>query len=85
MKKTIIIILAFVFTSAFIAKEKEFTIKFSESEINKHWQKLSAIKQIVQESNLPHQQVVFIEKSIDSLQMLIASQVQKQISDSTKK
>lgn len=84
MKKTIIIIFAFVLASGFIAKEKEFTIKFSESEINKHWQKLSAIKQIVQESNLPHQQVVFVEKTIDSLQMVIASQVQSQL-DTTKK
>ena len=45
-----------------MAAEKEFTIKFSETEINKHWQKLEAIKQIVNESNLPHQQVVFIGK-----------------------
>ena len=85
MKKTIILLVSvFIFGSAFMAAEKEFTIKFSETEINKHWQKLEAIKQIVNESNLPHQQVVFIAKSIDSLQMSIASQVQKQISDSSK-
>jgi hypothetical protein len=86
MKKIIIILTSvFILGSAFIAKEKEFTIKFSETEINKHWQKLEAIKQIVQESNLPHQQVLFIERSIDSLQISIANQVKKQISDTTTK
>lgn len=86
MKKIIILLISiFILGSAFIAKEKEFTIKFSETEINKHWQKLETIKKIVQESNLPHQQVLFIERSIDSLQLSIARQVKEQISDTTTK
>ena len=61
------------------AAEKTFTIKFSESEINKHYQKLALIKQIVDNSNLAHQDVVFITKSIDSLQSEILTQVKAQI------
>jgi hypothetical protein len=82
MKKTLLILSAILLSSfTYNVIEKEFTIKFSETEINKHWQKLEAIKQIVNESNLPHQQVVFIDKSIDSLQMTISAQIQKQIKD----
>lgn len=85
MKKTLLILSAILLSSfTYNVIEKEFTLKFKEAELGKHFQKLSLIKQIVNESNLPHQQVVFIAKSIDSLQMSIASQVQKQISDSSK-
>jgi hypothetical protein len=64
--------------TAFVA-EKSFTLKFSETEINKHYQKLSIIKQIVDNSNLAHQDVVFVSKSIDSLQAEILTQVKAQI------
>jgi 16S rRNA A1518/A1519 N6-dimethyltransferase RsmA/KsgA/DIM1 with predicted DNA glycosylase/AP lyase activity len=64
--------------TAFVA-EKTFTIKFSETDINKHYQKLSIIKQIVDNSNLAHQDVMFVSKSIDSLQADILTQVKTQI------
>lgn len=59
--------------------EKFFTLKFSEAAINKHYQNLGAIKQIVEKSNLPHQEVVFISNSIDSLQKDIVTQVRTQV------
>ncbi len=55
------------------------TFKFSESEINTHYQNLSTIKAIVDKSNLPHQEVIFIEKSIDSLQGEIVRQIKLQV------
>lgn len=61
------------------AAEKTFTLKFSETDINKHYQKLSIIKQIVDNSNLAHQDVMFVSKSIDSLQADILNQVKAQI------
>ena len=61
------------------AAEKTFTLKFSETDINKHYQKLSIIKQIVDNSNLAHQDVMFVSKSIDSLQTDILNQVKAQI------
>lgn len=61
------------------AAEKTFTLKFSETDINKHYQKLSVIKQIVDNSNLAHQDVMFVSRSIDSLQADILSQVRAQI------
>jgi hypothetical protein len=72
--------------TAFVA-EKVFTLKFSEVDINKHYQKLSLIRQIVDNSNLSHQDVVFVTKSIDSLQSEILNQVKGQVDQipSTKK
>jgi hypothetical protein len=61
------------------AAEKTFTLKFSETEINKHYQKLSVIRQIVDNSNLSHQEVVYVTKAIDSLQAEIVAQVKTQI------
>jgi len=64
--------------TAFVA-EKTFTLKFTETDINKHYQKLSIIKQIAENSNMAHQDVVFISKSIDSLQADIVTQVKAQV------
>jgi hypothetical protein len=64
--------------TAFVA-EKTFVLKFSEAEINKHYQKLSVIRQIVDNSNLSHQEVVFVTKSIDSLQSEIITQLKTQV------
>ena len=80
MKKTILV-LAVILLSSFTYNviEKEFTLKFKEQELSKHFQKLSLIKQIVNESNLPHQSVVFVSNSIDSLQSEISKQVSEQV------
>ena len=59
--------------------EKTFTFKFSETEINKHYQKLSVIRQIVDNSNLSHQEVVYVTKAIDSLQADMVAQVKAQL------
>ncbi len=80
-RKSLIIltaILAFTFV-AFTNLPDTFTFKFSESEINTHYQNLSTIKAIVDKSNLPHQEVIFIEKSIDSLQGEIVRQIKLQV------
>ena len=61
------------------AAEKTFTLKFSETDINKHYQKLSVIRQIVDNSNLSHQEVVYVTKAIDSLQSEILTQVKAQL------
>lgn len=80
MKKTILIISVILLSSfTYNVIEKEFTLKFKEQELGKHFQKLSVIKQIVNESNLPHQSVVFVSNSIDSLQMEISKQIQPQV------
>jgi hypothetical protein len=80
-RKSLIIfsaILSIMFV-AFTNIPDTFTFKFSESEINNHYQNLSAIKAIVEKSNLPHQEVVFIEKSIDSLQGELVRQIKLQV------
>jgi hypothetical protein len=64
--------------TAFTA-EKTFTLKFSETDINKHYQKLSVIRQIVDNSNLSHQEVVYVTKAIDSLQADMVAQVKAQL------
>jgi hypothetical protein len=76
--KGIFIGMGIMFITAFVA-EKTYTLKFSETDINKHYQKLTIIKQIVDNSNLAHQDVLFVAKSIDSLQAEILTQVKAQI------
>ena len=50
------------------AAEKYIAVRFSEPQLNYHWRNLENVKKMVDESNLPHAQVKFIIKSIDSLQ-----------------
>jgi hypothetical protein len=63
--------------TAFTA-DKVYTLKYSEEALNKHFNNLSAIKAVVEKSNLPHQEVVFVLNSIDSLQKSILEQVKAQ-------
>ena len=51
----------------------------SETDLNKHYQKLSVIRQIVDNSNLSHQEVVYVTKAIDSLQADMVAQVKAQL------
>lgn len=67
MKKVVFILGAITLLS--FAAEKFIVVKFKEDQINYHWQNMQAIKQVVSGSNLPHQQALFILKSIDSLQV----------------
>jgi hypothetical protein len=66
MKQVSLILLAILLLS-FVA-EKFVVVKFKEEQINYHWQNLNTIKQAVNQSAMPHNQVVFIISSIDSLQ-----------------
>ena len=83
MKKTAIAILA-VSLMAF-GYQKSLTVSASEKEWNYHFQNLNTIQQIVDNSDLPHQQVKFINNSIDSLKHLAFPQLLRQIADTTKK
>ena len=65
--------------------EKYYSLKFSETQLNKHFKNLNSIRQIIEKSNLPHQEVVFIATSIDSLQKNIILQVKNQDAASPKK
>ena len=66
MKKTLTILATLALMS--FAAEKYIAMRFSEPQLNYHWRNLENVKKIVDESNLPHVQVKFIIKSIDSLQ-----------------
>lgn len=66
MKKTAIIaaaILLLAFTT-----EKFVSVKFTEAQINYHWNGINQVKQIVDQSSLPHNQVTYIIQTLDSLQ-----------------
>lgn len=65
-KATILVILSVIFMS-FVA-ERFVVVRFKEEQINYHWQNLQAVKQILSQSALPHNQVVFSIQAIDSLQ-----------------
>lgn len=67
MKKVLLsLILAIIFMS-FVA-EKFIVVKFREEQMNYHWQNLGTVKQIINASQLPHQQALFCLQAIDSLQ-----------------
>lgn len=66
MKKTLTILATLALMS--FAAEKYIVVRFTEPQLNYHWRNLESVKKIVDESNLPHAQVKFIIKSIDSLQ-----------------
>jgi hypothetical protein len=66
MKKTLTILATLALMS--FAAEKYIAVRFSEPQLNYHWRNLENVKKMVDESNLPHAQVKFIIKSIDSLQ-----------------
>ncbi len=66
MKKTLTLLSALALMS--FAAERFIAVKFTEPQLNYHWRNLENVKKIVDESNLPHAQVKFIIKSIDSLQ-----------------
>ena len=60
---TLLTLVLFAFTS-----EKLYVFKFSEPQINYHWQNLEAIKIMMDQSALPHNQVKQAVGAIDSLQ-----------------
>jgi len=83
MKKTAIAILA-VSLMAF-GYQKSLTVSATENEWDYHFRNFNTIEKIVDESNLPHQQVKFIHNSLDSFRKLAFTQLFKQLSDTTKK
>jgi hypothetical protein len=86
MKKALFL-LAVVAMLSFKAQapaEKTFSLKFTESKLNGHWKNLLTIKQVIDESNLPHQQAKFVNAAVDSLMKDIAEQIQPQLQDTTK-
>jgi hypothetical protein len=66
-KKLLILAVVSVALLSFVA-EKFVIIKFKEEQVNYHWQNLNNTKQLINRSSLPHDQVVYIIGSIDSLQ-----------------
>lgn len=56
-----VVFLSFTYT-------KVVTVKFSEDQMNFHWQNLNNIKGVIDQSNLPHAQAKALIFAIDSLQ-----------------
>lgn len=63
----ILLAIGCIFALAFTT-EKLYVFKFSEQQINYHWQNLEAIKLMMDQSALPHNQVKQAVAAIDSLQ-----------------
>lgn len=67
MKKVVSILVVAILLMGFVA-EKFVVIRLKEDQMNFHWQGLNNTKQLVNKSALPHDQVIYILQSIDSLQ-----------------
>jgi hypothetical protein len=76
MKKLIAIILSLSFFSFSIQKDPTVTLPMFTWK--KHIAKLETIRQIIDDSNLPNQEVKFVKASIDSLENDLIKQLQEQ-------
>jgi hypothetical protein len=82
MKKRFLLIA--VLLMGFTWPDNNLTVKATLTEWNYHLNKLEAIRQIVDNSNMGNLEVKFITRTIDSLELFIVPQLKAQI-DSTKK
>lgn len=83
MKKTLIAITLLVALG--FSPTKSLKVEADLNEWNKHINKLEIIRAIADESNLSNQQVKFITKTIDSIEMFIVPQLRKQLADTINK
>lgn len=65
MRKLITILIGFALMSFGV---QTIIIRMTDAELTYHWQNLETTKQIIDKSTLPHNEAVFIIRSIDSLQ-----------------
>lgn len=82
MKKTLTILL--IVSLVAFAPDK-IKVEGSIADWNKHYNKLEMIRKIVDESNMSNPEVKFITRTIDSLEMFFVPQINKQLTDTTKK
>lgn len=59
-------------------EEKIFTIKLPQSKISYMWDNMDKTKKYLAASNLPHQDVVRMVGAIDSIQKMLAPQINEQ-------
>lgn len=69
---------------AFTTGEKTLKVEMTQAQWTHHFTKLQGIKSYIDKTNLPHQDVQFIEGTIDSLLMDLSKQLVPQI-DTVKK
>jgi len=84
MKKTILALVVIASLAFGYQYSKPLTVTATEEQWSYHFKNMAQIKDIVNQSNLPHQQVVFVLNSLDSLQNLAYPQLFKQLTDTTK-
>lgn len=84
MKKTILALVVIASLAFGYQYGKPLTVTATEEQWSYHFKNMAQIKDIVNQSNLPHQQVVFVLNSLDSLQNLAYPQLFKQLTDTTK-
>lgn len=66
-------------------EEKKLKVELTYQAWQKHFNKLSIIRQYIDNSNLPHGDVKFMTGAIDSLMMDLVGQLNPQLTDTTKK
>jgi len=91
MKKSIFCLMAaLTITTAFAGDKKEkqsdkLKVEATREEWSKHLVRLQQIQSYIQNTNLPHLEVVGISNALDSLGLLIVPQLQAQLADTAKK
>jgi hypothetical protein len=77
MKKLALILICSLLFFSF-KTELVYTVKLTMPEWKKHITRLEGIRKIVDDSNLPNQEVKFVKSSIDSLEIEVIKQLQEQ-------
>jgi len=91
MKKTIVCLLAIMtITTAFAGEKKEkqsdkLKVEATKEEWSRHIARLQQVQSYINQTNLPHLEVIGISTALDSLGLLIVPQLQEQLRDTTKK
>ena len=84
MKK--VLIAAFVICSFAFGYQtgKSLTVSASQEQWEYVFQSMNNVKGVVNKSNLPHQEVVYVVNAVDSFQSLAYPQLFKQLTDTSK-
>lgn len=86
MKKIVIAILAvFCLSIVSFSDNKEKTYTFSEQQLNNIWRQTGEVQIYLDNSNLPHAEVKFINNKLDSVKMVILAEYRTVNADTTKK
>jgi len=84
MKKTIIALFVVASLAFGYQAGKTLTVTANQEQWEYVFKTMNGVKEVVNKSNLPHQEVVYVISTVDSFQNLAYPQLFKQLTDTSK-